>query len=429
MGSLSYHAVAAITTARPIPSRASGAACAIVALVRLALLSLLFACGGASSASPSIRDTTSPDGDREAHVASGERLTDPVSSAIEDAIDARLGFPVRVVARVPIGDEMLVLYAMNGLTHWLAERPDRADLQARIEACESTHEEIDDHNCLDRTLRDSRDPEMLREYIAWCAPPRVPDVTEEEATAQCTEQFQNAVVFDVAAYCDRAFWSIARRTTAGWTVAEAGALPESCVSRTLALRTADLDSDGTPEVFVEAVSQDLDPMRLVNEGETRTLSIWRKRASAMERTFATELSDYAVDMGPREELRCSYALDGAPVSLRRECCYEPMADEDDEEASDGPRHPTEPSAACGPRFTEIYPSNGHGGFTRCRMVAVTGEERLSLRAEPAVEAEEAGEVHDGAPLEVVGGRAGWMQVIVHGGAAWIPEANATRRCD
>lgn len=387
--------------------------------MRLVLTAMLAACGGGSTHEPGptplerVREAEAP------LVARGERLTDPISSAIEDAIDADVGYPVRVVARIDLGDRMLVLYTMNGLTHWLARHPDRAALTATIDECEAQADDDGGPTCIDRTLRDARRPELLAEYLASCLARNDGLDNAEEA---CIEMFEGSFVFDVEAYCDGGFWTFAQEENGRWTVRDAGELDGQCLAQPIAARV--IERDGAPLVLLDAVYKSLDSMRLVNEDDNRTLSVWRRGDAGMERTFSTRISDYAVDLGPFDELRCLYSLEGQPESLNLECCREPAAEEEEEERA-GPRYPTEPSRECGPRWRESYPANERGGFTRCQTVSSADS---VLRAVPSDQGEEVDTVHEDAPLEVVGSRDGWLEVIEEQATAWILAGQTRRRC-
>jgi hypothetical protein len=246
----------------------------------------------------------------------------------------------------------------------------------------------------------------------------------ENPEEACIESFHGSFVFDVEAYCDRGFWSLAREEHGRWIVNDAGPLERLCLAEPIDARVT--ERDGAPLVLLDAVYKNLDAMRLVNEHDVRTLSAWRLAGDAMEHTFATEMGTYAVDLGPMAELRCRYEIERGTESLQLECCREPLPEDDEEEAPRaGPRHPTEPSAECGPRWTETYPPDRRGGFTRCRMVSTT---ERPVRAVPSEDGEDVDTAHEGEALQVVGARDGWLEVLTLDGTGWIPEAQATRRC-
>lgn len=344
-------------------------------------------CGAGASRPQEVEASTStlaPVGAERWSVRSSRaRLDDASSRAIEAALSADVGFPTRVVARVDAGDEQLVLYAMNGASHWLARQPNRDVLAARLRACDDAEEEP--RNCLDATLRDDREALLLRAAVAECMDRNVGSGMSED---ECRQMEQESLVFDVEAYCDAGFWARARRRRVGagggagggggagagaeWTVTDAGRLPQTCLAAVLDVRAVDLDGDGAEELLLDAVYRDMDAMELVTNAEVRTLSVWSWRGGdPAQLGDPLELGVYAADVSGLEERRCRYELVGnARVRLRRECCVEPSDDDGEnedgdgrEEASAADRYPTwPPSPACGPRETvTLSPADG-GGF-------------------------------------------------------------------
>ena len=334
----------------------------------VAAVILLSACGAAPSslADPAPSATN-------VFVSAGEALVDPVSAAIDAAVTARLGFPVEVLVRVDRGgDEQLVLYSMNALTYWLAARPDRATLTAAIAACNAESTDHGGPNCIDRALRDARRPELEADFIASCV---IDDarLTPAEVQAECHDQFESTLVFDVEAYCDGAFWAIAQRSGSGWTTADAARVPGTCIARVLDAKAADLDADGTPEILLDVVQAHYDAMRLVNESDTRVLTVFRRVDRELQRTFSVPMGTYAVDLGPLEELRCNYRLEGEPrPSFRRECCQLPAEEDTSEEAipEAANRFPVALADNCGPHWVELYAPAGLGGFGDCRVASI-----------------------------------------------------------
>jgi hypothetical protein len=385
-------------------------------------LSLFVACGASSTQAPAVTPTE----DDAAVVFVGEHLTDDTSAAIERAIAAELGFPVRALVRVSRGRSQLVLYSMNALTHWLAKRPDRDALIRAAEQCSAEGAE-EPARCLDFALRDARRPELFAGYLETCRRNiGRDDLPEAEIEQHCADEFESNFVFDAPAYCDGGFWALAQETERGWSIIDAPSLDGPCVTQVLGAHTADVDGDRVPEVLLDAVYPHTDYMRGMTESYTRELSVWRSEVSSVRSTFAVELGVYAGDPGGFPELRCGYAIEGdARPTLRRECCWEPMGLERPVDS-----FPTEPSADCGPRWIESYPASTSGGFTICRTVVREGEAR-ALRVTASDDAEELDQVRAGDPLAVTSRRDGWVETVVDRGerpSGWLREDQTELRC-
>lgn len=385
----------------------------------LALASLALACGAPGR--PDRAETPPRDAPVEVLVASSDRLEDPVSTAIQHAIDRELGFPVRVVARAQLGGEQLVLYAMNAATHWLSTHPDREALVREIEDCERGEEE-DEHNCIDTVLREGRDPLLRERSLVACRArndPSLPDLEE-----MCRDEFENTFVFDVEAYCEAGFWMKATPAENRWTLAPAGRLPEPCLRSVIGLRVVDLDGDARAEILLDAVYSRVDSMRLITELDVRTLSVWHGPGPELARSSSILLGTYSADLSASSELRCRHELtSGARPSLRLECCELPL-DEDEEEVASIDFAAWPSPGTCGPRWTDTYPP-AERGFRECHVVA-SGD--VTLREGPDEGSEALTNLSRREILHVIGERGDWLEVVTREGAGWVPAAQTRDEC-